>query len=66
MHDKILGHDNFTIDYQWSGLLGVGEDKNPIIEKYNDDVYLGVKLGGMGVALSGFIGDRLAKMALDL
>jgi glycine/D-amino acid oxidase-like deaminating enzyme len=64
LSDKILGHQNFNIDYQWSGLLGVGEDKMPIIEEYKKDVFIGVKLGGMGVALSGYIGHRLAKMVL--
>ncbi|HRX29909.1 MAG TPA: FAD-dependent oxidoreductase [Saprospiraceae bacterium] len=61
LRQKILGGTPYQIDQCWSGLLGVGEDKFPIIRQLGD-VYIGVKLGGMGVALSGYIGEELAKM----
>ncbi len=62
LNKNILLENSYTIDYQWSGLLGVGEGKFPIISRLNKDVFLGIKLGGMGVALSGYIGDKLADM----
>ena len=38
-------------EYEWSGILGVGETKEPIIEEVTEGLFVGVRLGGMGVAI---------------
>ncbi len=52
------------IDMTWSGILGVGPSKYPICEWVNDDLLVGVRMGGMGVAIGSHLGDKLAEMAL--
>jgi glycine/D-amino acid oxidase-like deaminating enzyme len=50
------------IDHWWSGILGVGPSKYPIIQWHDKDVLIGVRLGGMGVAIGSYLGEQLAEM----
>ena len=52
-------------EYEWSGILGVGETKEPIIEEVDKGLYVGVRLGGMGVAIGCGVGQSLAEMVLS-
>lgn len=54
-----------TIDHRWSGIMGVGAQKKPIVSKLSDHVYCGVRLGGMGVAIGSIIGNDLAELISD-
>jgi hypothetical protein len=42
--------------------MGMGSTKNPIVEQLSDNVYCGVRLGGMGVAIGSLIGQELADL----
>lgn len=55
----------YQFDYNWSGILGVGNSKFPIAKRLNQNLVVGVRLGGMGVALSSKIGMDLADLILD-
>lgn len=61
----ILPDRKFTIDHRWSGIMGMGADKDPILERLSDNVSCGVRLGGMGVAIGTLIGQELAQLATD-
>jgi len=43
---------------EWSGILGVGSNKEPIIEKLEKGVYTAFRLGGMGVAIGARTGFK--------
>lgn len=60
VEEKILKAKT-SFEYEWSGILGVGESKVPIIEEVMDSVYVGVRLGGMGVAIGSGVGQKLSK-----
>lgn len=45
---------------KWSGIMGVGENKTPILGYYSDRIWLSVKMGGMGVAIGNQIGEDIA------
>lgn len=62
LKDVILPDSNFEVDYHWAGIMGVGYSKEPIIQKIEDGVYCGVKLGGMGVALGSLVGKELSEL----
>ncbi|MDF3026144.1 MAG: dependent oxidoreductase [Fluviicola sp.] len=62
LKEKILPNRDFTIDYRWSGTMGVGNEKGPIIEKINSNTAVGVRLGGMGVAIGSLAGEKLASL----
>ncbi|MDT0555630.1 NAD(P)/FAD-dependent oxidoreductase [Patiriisocius hiemis] len=56
----ILPNTSFSIDQRWSGIMGVGSQKKPIIKEISPNVYCGIRLGGMGVAIGSSIGGKLA------
>lgn len=58
----IVPNTSFSIDYQWSGIMGVGKTKFPIIKKINDTIAVGARLGGIGVALGTNVGKKLADL----
>jgi len=62
LKSTILPATNFEIDYRWSGIMGVGPQKKPIIKQLSNHVYCGVRLGGMGVAIGSLIGEDLANL----
>jgi len=55
---------NIEIDHWWSGILGVGSTKSTIIREYRKDHFMGVRMGGMGVALGSEVGYKLASMVV--
>lgn len=58
----IFPNQSYEIDQTWAGIMGFTADKNPILEKKSDRIFLGAGLSGMGVALGSALGDELADM----
>lgn len=62
LKEVILPNTNYKIAQRWSGIMGVGTSKTPIVTQISDHVYCGVRLGGMGVAIGSLIGQDLADL----
>lgn len=60
LREVIAPHTEFEIAHQWAGIMGVGPSKQPIIRQLSENLYCGVRLGGMGVAIGTLIGQQLA------
>ena len=60
LNEVILPESKIDIDQRWSGILGIGKQKKPIIKSVNNRVYCAVRLGGMGVAIGSEVGRELA------
>lgn len=58
----ILPNTDFEIEQSWSGIMGVGNQKKPILKQISNHVYCGVRLGGMGVAIGSLVGKELANL----
>ncbi|MBL7955360.1 MAG: FAD-binding oxidoreductase [Flavobacteriales bacterium] len=58
----ILPGTSFQVVHRWSGIMGMGPSKSPIVERRSERVVVAVRLGGMGVAL----GIRVARQAAEL
>ena len=56
----ILPKNEFEIDYRWSGIMGVGNKKTAIVKSISNNVFCGIRLGGMGIAIGSSIGNELA------
>ena len=56
----ILPDTKYEIDYFWSGIMGVGQQKSPIVKQVDEHIYCGVRLGGMGVAIGSLVGKELS------
>ncbi|RZJ66867.1 MAG: FAD-binding oxidoreductase [Flavobacterium sp.] len=62
LKDVILPGRDFEIEHRWSGIMGIGTSKNPIVEALSANVFCGVRLGGMGVAIGSLVGQELADL----
>ncbi|OWP84110.1 FAD-dependent oxidoreductase [Flavobacterium davisii] len=58
----ILPQTKVAIAHRWSGIMGVGTHKKPIVQFLSTNVCCGVRMGGMGVAIGSLIGQELADL----
>ncbi|WP_408025661.1 NAD(P)/FAD-dependent oxidoreductase [Tenacibaculum sediminilitoris] len=58
----ILPNSEIEIDHCWSGIMGVGNRKKAILKQLSNNVFCGVRLGGMGVAIGSLVGKELAEL----
>lgn len=65
LKESILPNTNFEIDRRWSGIMGLGNQKKPILKQISNHVFCGVRLGGMGVAIGSLVGKELAELAYN-
>ena len=59
----ILPGISLEIEHRWSGILGVGDQKHPVLKSLSDNVFCGVRLGGMGIAIGSQVGKKLADLS---
>ena len=62
LQEVILPKQKVEIDMVWSGILGLGNVKKPIIEMLSPRVGVAVRMGGMGVAIGSLVGEDGAEM----
>jgi glycine/D-amino acid oxidase-like deaminating enzyme len=58
----IAPNQKVEIEDWWSGIMGVGETKAPILKEIEKNVFVAVRLGGMGVAIGSLIGEELVEL----
>lgn len=58
----ILPNSDVEIANRWSGIMGVGSQKKAIVKALSENVFCGVRLGGMGVAIGSQVGKELADL----
>ncbi|GGF30144.1 NAD(P)/FAD-dependent oxidoreductase [Echinicola rosea] len=63
--NTILPNRIISWDMEWSGTMAFGDSKKPIIRQISPRVAVGVRLGGMGVALGWETGKELASLLSD-
>ncbi len=57
----ILKGQSYEIDMRWSGIMGMGDSKQVIVEQLSPKLGVAVRFGGMGVALGTQIGKEVAE-----
>lgn len=62
LREVVVPGRHYTIETRWSGIMGMGGEKMPIVRAINDHVLCAVRMHGMGVALAPVIGEQVAKM----
>ena len=63
LKETILPNASFEIEHSWSGIMGIGNQKKAIVKSISNNVFCGVRLGGMGVAIGSLVGKELAELA---
>lgn len=64
LREVILPGRNPEIEHWWTGILGVGPTKAPILRTVSPNVVAAVRLGGMGIAIGSLLGEEAADLAL--
>src|SRR5579863_3495445 len=64
LNEVVLPGQDFEVDYSWSGIMGFGEDINPIIKEIQPNVFCAVRCNGMGVAMGSLVGEEVAVLTL--
>jgi gamma-glutamylputrescine oxidase len=62
LRETVLPGKSYTIDHRWSGIMGLGAEKLPIMQEVDAGVFCAVRMSGMGVALAPVIGEKMAEM----
>ena len=62
LHETIMPGKQIAIEHRWSGIMGMGKEKTPIIKKIKNNIFCAVRMSGMGVALAPVVGEKIAKM----
>ena len=65
LHEVILPGKKAEVEQWWSGILGVGPAKTPIVQSWSPRIALAVRLGGMGVAIGSLVGAEGADLLAE-
>lgn len=60
LREIILPGQKFEIEHRWSGIMGMGSKRNPIVKQLSENVFCGVRLTGTGIAIGSLVGEELA------
>jgi gamma-glutamylputrescine oxidase len=63
LSETVIPGLKFEIEFEWSGTMGVGKEKSPIVEFIHPNVLVAVRMGGMGVAIGTNVGKKVAGLA---
>lgn len=58
----ILPETPFQVEQRWTGIMGLGSEKKPIIRNFSPNVVAAVRMGGMGIAIGSLVGDQAAEL----
>jgi gamma-glutamylputrescine oxidase len=64
LKNMILPDASYAIDQRWSGIMGLGPDRMPIVKPISQRLFCAVRMGGMGVAIGSLVGEEAATMIL--
>ena len=53
---------DFEIDQRWSGIMAVGSQKKPLVFQASERVFVGARMGGMGIAIGFSVGKKLSQI----
>ncbi len=61
--DEVIFPDKRVVwETEWTGIMAFGRIKSPIIRQVGDKTAVGVRLGGMGVAIGWQVGQELSEL----
>ena len=57
--EKYIVAESIEIETQWSGIMGLGQSKRPLVKELRPGLRVGVRLGGMGIAIGAAVAHSL-------
>ncbi len=65
LDEIVLPGGGYQIENTWSGIMAFGSNKSPIVKKLSENTAIGVRLGGMGIAIGSLVGEEVAQLLLN-
>ncbi len=65
LNTLILPNTKVDIEQRWSGIMGLGSVKTTIVRQVDKNLFCGVRMGGMGIAIGTLVGEEAAKMIVE-
>jgi gamma-glutamylputrescine oxidase len=65
LKDFVLPGQQYTIEHRWSGIMGMGKQKMPVIKEIQKNIFCCVRMSGMGVALAPVVSNMVVKKMLE-
>ncbi len=62
LREIILPNQPIEIEHRWSGIMGMGSHRSPIVKQLSENVFCGVRLTGTGIAIGSLVGEELAAL----
>lgn len=62
LREIILPNQAIEIEHRWSGIMGMGSHRSPIVKQLSENVYCGVRLTGTGIAIGSLVGEELTNL----
>lgn len=59
---RILPDKKIESEMWWSGIMGFGSEKYPILKKFSEHIFVIARLSGMGVALASLLGEQMSEL----
>lgn len=59
LQEDILPGKSFTIEYNWSGIMGFSKNKQSIVQRVSPHCIIAFGCNGMGIALGSLIGEQV-------
>jgi glycine/D-amino acid oxidase-like deaminating enzyme len=56
--------DAYTITHRWSGIMGMGAEKMPVVKEVQPRIFCALGIGGIGVAMAPIIGQQASRQLL--
>lgn len=65
LKEFVLPGQQYTIEHRWSGIMGMGKQKMPVIKEVQKNIFCCVRMSGMGVALAPVVSNMVVKKMLE-
>jgi len=65
LQEIILPNQSYEITDRWSGIMAFSKVKKTIVRMHSENLALGVRTGGLGMALGSAIGEQIAQLLLE-
>lgn len=59
LQEIVIPGESFEVTHSWSGIMGMHQNRNPIVKMMKPNLFACVRMGGMGVALSALVSRQL-------
>lgn len=60
LHNIILPGHSVMITDRWTGIMAFGGTRQPLIRYHTRNIVLGVRMGGMGIAIGSAVGEQIS------